>query len=290
MKTSIQDDEVIQSIWDNDLSLLEVWKAYKSAYLVESLTFKEATTRYLDHLRNRKLCDQYIKQMGWVLNEFLGLLDPDSMLPHHTTFAVERGLRKTRNSEYKKGRIASFYQWAYKHNYMGKPVDLTGDKIKTAGKQIGTLENDEVEALIKACPEELQGHLWLRLCMGLRVSEASQVEELSQRDGYLIVGANAAKTRTRRVIKMLPRHKRWWSCVSPLKSLRERFEKVRSDAGIEKWPNNAMRHTAASHWLNYYQDESKAALHLGNSPTMLHRHYKALVTEKESEKFFKLWK
>ncbi len=41
MKTSIQDDAVIQSIWDNDLSLLEVWKAYKSAYLVESLTFKK---------------------------------------------------------------------------------------------------------------------------------------------------------------------------------------------------------------------------------------------------------
>ena len=89
---------------------------------------------------------------------------------------------------------------------------------------------------------------------------------------------------------MLPKHKRWWSRVKPLKSLRERFEKVRSDAGVKKWPNNAMRHTAASHWLNYYQDEGKAALHLGNSPTMLHRHYKALVTEKESEKFFKLWK
>jgi len=28
---------------------------------------------------------------------------------------------------------------------------------------------------------------------------------------------------------------------------------------------------------------------LGNSPTMLHRHYKALVTRAESEKFFKLW-
>ena len=47
--------------------------------------------------------------------------------------------------------------------------------------------------------------------------------------------------------------------------------------------------TSASHWLNYYQDEQKAALHLGNSPTMLHRHYKALVTRKESEEFFKLW-
>ena len=89
MKTSIQDDEVIQSIWDNDLSLLEVWKAYKSAYLVESLTFKEATTRYLNHLRDLGRSEIYIKSMRWVLDEFLGLLDPDSMLPHHTTFAVE---------------------------------------------------------------------------------------------------------------------------------------------------------------------------------------------------------
>ena len=83
MKTSIQDDEVIQSIWDNDLSLLEVWKAYKSAYLVESLTFKEATTRYLNDLRDLGRSEIYIKSMRWVLDEFLGRMAPDSMLPHH---------------------------------------------------------------------------------------------------------------------------------------------------------------------------------------------------------------
>ena len=122
-----------------------------------------------------------------------------------------------------------------------------------------------------------------------RLSKTKVVEYLQVRDGFLIVGAQAAKTRTRRVMEMLPGHLSWWGKVQPLKSLRERFEALRSKAGLTHWPNNAMRHTAASHWLNHYQDEQKAALHLGNSPTMLHRHYKALVTRKESEEFFRLW-
>ena len=70
---------------------------------------------------------------------------------------------------------------------------------------------------------------------------------------------------------------------------RKRMERLKREAGIVTWPRNCMRHTAASHWLNFYQDEAKAALHLGHSPTMLHRHYKALVTQKESEEFFALW-
>jgi hypothetical protein len=109
------------------------------------------------------------------------------------------------------------------------------------------------------------------------------------RDGFLVVGAEAAKTRTRRVMEMLPGHEQWWKGVMPLGILRERFEALRKEAGVFNWPRNVMRHTAASHWLNFYQDEAKAALHLGHSPAMLHRHYKALVTRRESEEFFALW-
>ena len=109
------------------------------------------------------------------------------------------------------------------------------------------------------------------------------------RDGHLIVGGKAAKTKTRRLTQWLPGHDRFASQVTPQVNLRRRMTALKSQAAIMHWPRNAMRHTAASHWLNHYQDEAKAALHLGHSPTMLHRHYKALVTRKESEEFFKLW-
>ena len=90
----------------------------------------------------------------------------------------------------------------------------------------------------------LLGHLWLSLCLGLRVAEASRTQALECRDNYLIIGAKASKTRSRRVIALPEGHK-------------ERY-----------WPRNCLRHTAASHWLNFHEDEAKAALHLGHSPTM----------------------
>ena len=52
---------------------------------------------------------------------------------------------------------------------------------------------------------------------------------------------------------------------------------------------NRMRHTGASHWLIFHQNQGKAAQHLGRSPTMLHSQRKALVTRKESDEFFALW-
>ena len=96
-------------------------------------------------------------------------------------------------------------------------------------------------------------------------------EGLIMRDGHLIVGAKAAKTKTRRVIQWLPGHDRFAYQVTPQVNLRRRMTALRSSTEIKHWPRNVTRHTAASHWLNRYQDEAKAGLHLGYSPTMLHR-------------------
>jgi len=231
----------------------------------------------------------YIKSMGWVLGELARHVGASKTLAFHTTRTVQSWLSETKNARHKATRLKTFYLWARDNHHMVEVPKLNLPKVSTKDTQLGFLTVPECASLIQACPLELQGHLWLRLCMGLRVAEAGRVEDLEERDGFLIVGARAAKTRTRRVIELLPGHLGWWLKVRPLKSLRERFEALRHEAGLTHWPNNAMRHTAASHWLNYYQDEGRAALHLGNSPTMLHRHYKALVTRADSVKFFELW-
>ena len=280
---------MVQDMWDHGLSLVEVWRAYKGLYVHEHVSFAEACTHYLKHLQEQGRSPAYIKSMGWVLDEFKQRLGDSKGLSFHTTFALQRELKNTSNKAHKASRLGTFYLWAKKQHYIQQVPDLSLPKKSTAGTQVGFLTVPECASLIQACPLELQGHLWLRLCMGLRVAEAGRVEDLEERDGFLIVGAKAAKTRTRRVIELLPGHVGWWLKVRPLKSLRERFEALRHEAGLTHWPNNAMRHTAASHWLNYYQDEGRAALHLGNSPTMLHRHYKALVTRADSKKFFELW-
>jgi len=184
-------------------------------------------------------------------------------------------------------KVNIFYQWCKEQGYTA--MDITVEKpYRPAVNEIGTLSKRQVRALIDHCDEDLLGHLWLCLYLGLRRTEAIKVDELTCRDNYLIVGSEAAKTKTSRVIPLLSGHARYWQRVQPLPNIRERMERLKRKADVFTWPRNCMRHTAASHWLNFNQDEAKAALHLGHSFTMLYRHYKALVTCKESEEFFAL--
>ena len=94
--------------------------------------------------------------------------------------------------------------------------------------EIGTLSNRQVRALIDHCDEDLLGHLWLCLCLGLRRAEATKVDKLTCRDNYLIVGAEAAKTKTS-VIPLLSGHSVYWQRVQSLPNLRKRMDHLKRD-------------------------------------------------------------
>ena len=113
--------------------------------------------------------------------------------------------------------MSSFYAWCQKKGYIRKAPDLTTERVSTAPRACGSLGVEQCKSLIEHCPESLRGHLWLRLCMGLRVSEANNTEMLELRDRFLIV-AKAAKTRTRRVMELLYGHEQWWKAVKPLQA------------------------------------------------------------------------
>jgi integrase len=56
-----------------------------------------------------------------------------------------------------------------------------------------------------------------------------------------------------------------------------------------EWPHNALRHTYASMHYAMHQDEAKLQAQMGHeSAAMLHRHYRALKTRKEAERFWAL--
>lgn len=289
MTLSDQDEKIISDIWSHNLSLVQIWQTYKQVYLHASVSFEQACSEYLDYLAKQGRSQAYTDSMRWVLSEMRTLISDEIPLSQHTTFLVQCALDKAQNRDHKRRRLSSFYAWCHKARYTPTQVTLPcQDRVGKVGDP-GMLSHENVKSMLTHVRDDLLGHLWLCLCMGLRVAEACRVEDLECRDGYLIVGARASKTRSRRVITMLKGHQWYADLVRPQTNLRDRMERLRDAAGIKVWHRNCMRHTAASHWLNYYQDEHKAALHLGHSPAMLHKYYKALVTQKETEEFFKLW-
>ena len=61
---------------------------------------------------------------------------------------------------------------------------------------------------------------------------------------------------------------------------------MRKRLGFDQRPKDILRHTAASMLMAEWEDEGKAAASLGNSPTILHAHYRELVSRAEAKRFW----
>ncbi len=285
---SDQDLDVISDMWSKGISLAQVWSDWRRLYLASDQQVKTCIELFLSHLKASGRSPQYIKEFGWVLNKLDSYVDTSIPLCQVTTKSWWRALDSMRAGNTARRKVSVFLNWCLKQGFIKESINIPSKPSYPSG-EIEVLSNDEVCSLIKTCPLDLQGHLWLCLCMGLRVAEASRVQHLAITDTHLVVGAQASKTKSRRVLDVPEGHQKYTRLIRPQVNLRKRMECLRVEAGLSRWPRNCMRHTAASHWLNRLQSAESTSLHLGNSPVMLHRHYKALVTRDESEEFFSLW-
>ena len=57
------------------------------------------------------------------------------------------------------------------------------------------------------------------------------------------------------------------------------------DPGIE-WKHNGLRHSYGSYLLPISKSAAEVALEMGNSPSMLFRNYRELVTEQQAAEWF----
>lgn len=69
--------------------------------------------------------------------------------------------------------------------------------------------------------------------------------------------------------------------------MRKKLEADREKAGLlENWPNNALRHSFGSYHLAQFKDAAALALQMGNSPSMIFKHYRELVKPKDAERYW----
>ena len=52
------------------------------------------------------------------------------------------------------------------------------------------------------------------------------------------------------------------------------------------WPNNVLRHSYISYRLATIQDANQVALEAGNSPAIIFKHYRELVTKEAAGEWF----
>lgn len=55
-----------------------------------------------------------------------------------------------------------------------------------------------------------------------------------------------------------------------------------------EWPRNALRHSYISYRLAIVKDAARVALEAGNSPDIIFKHYRELVTEEDAQEWFSI--
>jgi len=197
-------------------------------------------------------------------------------------------------------KIAQLYGYAIRYKWadMNQAGNIDRPTVDETAPQIFSLEKAE-SLLTRANTFGLLPCIAIGLFAGVRSAEQMRLtgRSINFESKTIVVGADAAKKRSQRIIEMEDTLLAWLEpCKNALQSSKPFIEAnhlpknkplLLEVAGIEDWPANGLRHSFASYHLAMF-DIDKTAKVMGNSVGVIHNHYKALVTQGEAEKFWNL--
>jgi integrase len=253
-----------------------------------------ASKRYLSDLRSR-------------LKQFAEAFDGKSVA-EMTAPQIDDWLRSLSNKEtgkrlspvtrnnFRRVLITAF-SFALGRGYcVGNPAEETA-RAKEVESPVGILTVNETARLLESAPVELLPYIAIGAFAGLRRAELERLDwqEVDLQAGLIEVTASKAKSARRRFVKIQPNLARWLQPhaqlsgnVTPL-GYRVLLESARDAAGIQEWPQNALRHGFASYHLARFNNAALLALELGHTNSnLVFQHYRQLVKPKQAERYWKI--
>lgn len=131
---------------------------------------------------------------------------------------------------------------------------------------------------------------------GVRFSELKKLtwELLFRVAGHIEINVSKSKTRSRRLVTVVPSLEQWLAPYQQYSgplwtgSRQDFHDRFASLLDLLKIPHrsNGLRHGFVSYHLALHANENLTAMESGNSPQVIHEHYKGLATKAEAEKWF----
>lgn len=193
-------------------------------------------------------------------------------------------------------RLSSLFSYHVRRDNIATNPCRKLERIKVEKHAPLILTPEQTDALLKHTPRQFRPYVILGMFAGIRPEET---QKLTWEDICLetkTVTVNLAKTRRRRIVPLEPRAvallakcARKKGHIAPSQTTVARFKsEVRKVLGFDSWPQDLLRHTAASYLLALIGDAGKVAARLGNSSAVLLSHYHQPVKQADCEKFWRV--
>jgi integrase len=263
----------------------------------ELLKVKEAdgaSARYLEDLRGR--LRQFAESFDGRPVASITAPMVDEWLRSLSDKATGKRLSPVTRNNFRRILVVAF-NFAKGRGYcVANPAEQSA-KAKEIESAVGILTVDQTARLLESASADLVSYLAIGAFAGLRRAELERLDwqEVDLQSGLIEVAAAKAKSARRRFVKIQPNLAKWLQPhaqlsgnVTPL-GYRGLLESARETAGIEQWPQNALRHSFASYHLAKFSDAAALALELGHTNSnLVFQHYRQLVRPKDAERYWKI--
>jgi len=233
---------------------------------------------------------------------------------HLDKFIATIGERKTKSRNHRKAisaksrnhyraTIRQFLLWAARRDYL--PVNhrlCEADGLRpehSNNAEVVFYSPSDFAALLANADDTLRPLIAIGGLTGLRTAELLRLDwaEVWRTDGHIEVTAGKAKTRQRRLVEITPVLASWLEPFRVNKTgklwvghevtFQHSFVALCETAKVSR-KHNGLRHAFCTYHFALHANENLTAQQAGNSPAMIHAHYKGLTTKADAEKWFQI--
>jgi integrase len=155
---------------------------------------------------------------------------------------------------------------------------------------------NELRALLENSNDQMRAIIALQAFAGLRLQETLRLDwrEVFGVAGSIEVSTAKSKNRQRRLVDICPALEHWLApyrrlegkvAIQTLNGYTAAFTTLRRTLKIPS-RRNGLRHGFVTYHFALHQNENAISAMAGNSPAMIHAHYKGLATKAEAKKWF----
>jgi integrase len=168
------------------------------------------------------------------------------------------------------------------------------ERPKIRNGEVEIFTPDETRKLLTAAAPDFLPALALGMFAGLRSAEIERLDwrDIDLKQAHVVVSASNAKTASRRIVPIAENLALWLAPYAGRTGkvwqggwLYKAQQDTAKAAGVA-WKANGCRHSCASYMFALTNDAGRIAGFLGNSASVIHRHYRQLATPADAQKFF----